>query len=374
MTKILIFDKGGRKERERLIKKNKAPKDFFQGIDFLRSKGFDIKHLSSSIKYKKNIIYFFGGFLEKIFCRISNFGIRPFSVNQHKKTINNSDIVISLTDGFSMSLGFFYTFLDAKNKIKLVGAFHKLSDYNTKVPKLLKKFYHKLILKILKRLNFIIFYGDADRDNSIKKFNLRKEETFLIKFGVDTIFWKPNNKNNFSSDYLFSIGQDPARDFDTLLKVKTNRKIHIHTSLLKIRNDNKYVITNGTYHKNKNSLTDLEVRQLYQESFAVIVPLKNVYQPSGYSVTLQAMACGKPVILSNTKGLWAPKLFKNRKNCILVNPGSEKEIEYAIQTLENDKKTYEYICNEARKTVEKHFSLENSNLSTLEIFETIVKS
>ena len=54
--KVLVFDKGGRKERIELIRKNKAPKDFLQGIDFLKSKGFNIKHLSSVKEYKK--IYF----------------------------------------------------------------------------------------------------------------------------------------------------------------------------------------------------------------------------------------------------------------------------------------------------------------------------
>ena len=38
MTKILLFDKGGRKEREKLIKNNQGAKDFFQSIDFLRTK------------------------------------------------------------------------------------------------------------------------------------------------------------------------------------------------------------------------------------------------------------------------------------------------------------------------------------------------
>ena len=35
MSKILIFDKGGRNQRISLIKKNKAPKDFFQSIEIL---------------------------------------------------------------------------------------------------------------------------------------------------------------------------------------------------------------------------------------------------------------------------------------------------------------------------------------------------
>ncbi len=375
MPKILIFDKGGRKERIKLIEKNQAPNDFFQGIDFLISRGFNIDHLSSSRKYKKNLVFFFGKIIEEFFSRITNIGIRPLSVLQFDKFINKSDFVVSLTDGFSISLGFYYSFIDPKNKIKIVGAFHKLSDYDSKLPKLLRRIYYEIFSIILKRLDFIIFYGDADRINSIKNFNIQKEKTFLIKFGVDTKFWKPNYENhNFNSGYLFSIGQDPARDFNTLLKVSTNKKIHIHTCLLNVRDDNNFKITNGTYYKNRNSFSDLEIRKLYQESFAVIVPLKDVFQPSGYSVTLQAMSCGKPVIITKTKGLWAPKLFINLKNCILVNPGKEKEIEIAIKTLENDYDIYRLICEEARKMVKKHFSLNNANFSTLEIFEKFVNS
>ena len=369
MPKFLLFDKGGRKEREDLVKINRAPNDFFQGIDFLRSKGINIKHLSSNKRYKKNIFYLLVGLLEEFCCRITNIGIRPLSVFQFRKIIDASDYVVSLTDGFSLSLGFYYNFIDRKNKIKLVGAFHKLSDYENNLPIFLKKIYFKLIYKILKRLDFIIFYGRADRLNSIKNFNIKKEKTFLIKFGVDTLFWEPNKKNNFYSNYIFSIGQDPARDFNTLLKVKTKKKIHIHTSLLTFRNENKFKITNGSYHKKKNSLSDLQVKKLYQDSFAVVVPLKDVFQPSGYSVTLQAMACGKPVILTKTKGLWAPELFENFKNCILVKPGEVEDIENAIKFLENEKDTYKYISEQARKTVEENFSLINANHSTLEIFK-----
>ena len=275
-----------------------------------------------------------------------------------------------MTDGFSISLAFFfyYSFFDIQNQIKLAGAFHKLSDYDRKLPKILNFFYTKLFSKILNRLDFIIFYGNADRLNSIEKFNLKKQKTHIIKFGVDTQFWVPNKKNNFNSNYLFPIGQDPARDFNTLLKVSTKKKIHIHTSLLNSRNDRNFKITNGSYHK--SSLSDLQVKQHYQDSFAVIVPLKDVFQPSGYSVTLQAMACGKPVVLTYTKGLWAPEVFENFKNCIFVKPGDAQEIENAIKILENSRETYDYICNEARKTVEEYFSLKNANVSTLSILKS----
>ena len=372
MKSVLVFDKGGRKERLDLIKKNKAPKDFFQGLDSVDKTKFRILHLSSAQKYKKTIFSSFFWFVEQCFSKVSNIGIRPLSVFQHKKLINNADYVLSLTDGFSLSLGFYYAFINKKSKIKLVGAFHRLSDHETKLSQFWKLIYFFVFKKILKRLDLIVFYGPADRINSIKNYKLNKKKTYIIKFGVDTEFWKPNKETSFNSNYLFSIGQDPARDFETLLKVKADKKIHIHTSLLKKKEDKHLKITNGSYNKYKNSYTDIEIRKLYQDAFAVIVPLKDVYQPSGYSVTLQAMSCGKPVILTLTKGLWAPTLFKNFENCILVKPKAIKEIEYAINLLQTDYEIYERISKKARLTAEKHFSLDIANKSTKDLFENFV--
>ena len=197
MKKILVFDKGGRKERKKLIKNNEAPRDFLQGIDFLSSKGFRIENLSSVKEYKRNFFYNLINFIEKLQSRISQVGIRPLSVYQFRKKINKSDYIVSLTDGFSISLGFYYMFLDRKNKVRIAGGFHKLSDYDRKIPGFLKKFYRKLLALILKRIDFIIFYGDADRKNSIKHFNIPVEKTYTIKFGVDIGFSIPKEDSSF---------------------------------------------------------------------------------------------------------------------------------------------------------------------------------
>lgn len=368
MKKILVFDKGGRKERLKLIENNRAPKDFLQGIDFLMSNGFDILNLNSAEKYKNSIIFNIGKFFENCHSKISNIGIRPLSVLNFREIIDKSNYVVSLTDGFSISLCFYYTFFESKNKIKLACAFHKLSDYDRKIPNQFKTIYRILYSKIIKRIDFVLFYGDADRLNSIKEFNIPEHKTHIIKFGVDTNFWSPSKKNSFFSNYLFSIGQDPARDYKTLLKVRIKKKIHIHTSLLKKKDNKNFKITNGSYNKSSESFTDIEIRDLYRNSFAIIVPLKDVYQPSGYSVTLQAMACGKPVILTLTKGLWAPHLFTNFKNCLLVKPSSPKDIEDAIKLLQSDITLYRKISSNAIKTVNDHFSIDIANHSTLELF------
>ena len=85
-------------------------------------------------------------------------------------------------------------------------------------------------------------------------------------------------------------------------------------------------------------------------------------------MTLQALSCGKPVILTLTKGIWAPKIFNNLENCLLVKPYIEHEIEDAISLLENDLELYIKISKAARKTALKYFSLKQTNITTLDLF------
>ena len=83
----------------------------------------------------------------------------------------------------------------------------------------------------------------------------------------------------------------------------------------------------------KGSFNDLFIKDIYEESDLVILPLKNSYQPSGQSVALQAMSMEKPVMISKTKGFWSDKDFQHELNIILLIPGIHlygKKIFYII--------------------------------------------
>ena len=55
--------------------------------------------------------------------------------------------------------------------------------------------------------------------------------------------------------------------------------------------------------------------EVYKKSGLTIIPLKNSYQPSGQSVTLQSMAVGTPVMITKTDGFWDLNSFANNKIC-----------------------------------------------------------
>ena len=98
--------------------------------------------------------------------------------------------------------------------------------------------------------------------------------------------------------------------------------------------------------------SQIELRTLYQKAYFVVIPLKDVDQPSGQSATLQAMACGKAVILSRTKGLWEPEKMKHMETCYLVEPGSVSSLRQAISFLGSHLEEAKRIGQNGRRLVE----------------------
>lgn len=368
MGKVLCFDKGGRAERIALVKAGKAPRDFFYGTDRLLDQGYDIEQLSSRTPYAagawNNLVHF----KEQLLSRMTHLGLRPNVINHFHAAFAQADVALSFTDGFSVTLGHYFRDVPTRRAPFLIGCFHGLCDLESKAPGILRPMVAGTIRRSVQRLDHVAFFGPADRAYALDRYGLAAEKTSIIRFGVDTEFWRPATAPG--GDFIFSIGQDTNRDFATLVNAEVDVPIRIHTALsLAIPAARKNVsLTHGSYQQ--SSLTDEQLRDLYQSSLAVVVPLKDVYQPTGYSVTLQAIACGKPVILSRIKGLWAPELFRDGENCLLVAPGSATDIARAIDRVASDAGLRARLSANARQTVLDHFSLEVAAASTERIIRT----
>src|SRR5206468_10170879 len=84
-------------------------------------------------------------------------------------------------------------------------------------------------------------------------------------------------------------------------------------------------------------LSDEKVRDLYRRAAVVVVPVKDVPQPSGQSATLQAMATGRPVVLSRTRGLWAPEELRDEENVVFTRAADPDALARSVRgVLEDD--------------------------------------
>lgn len=361
-AEVVVFNKGGRDFRyERLERGEEAPRDFFYGFFELKQAGIEAAMQSTSGN-PGGLLGSTADFIERAASAITGVGVRPLSLRLQDAWLRGAKVAISYTDGFSLTLG-----LHAYRKRRpiLIGGFHGLSDIESRLPVERRRMAHAIIRRSLAGLDYAFFFGPADREFALARYGLVQDRTSVIPFGVDTDFWRPV-ADTVASDFVVAVGQDQNRDYDLLVRAPGEHPILIVTKQkLTIPEGTKNVeVSSGNYFASE-SVTDVDLRRLYNEACAVVVPLKDVRQPTGYSVTLQAMSCGRPVILSNIKGLWTRTLLRDGENCVLVPPGDSVALGQAIGRLRNDRGFGQKIGQNARETALAHYGLDSMGAATV---------
>jgi glycosyltransferase involved in cell wall biosynthesis len=213
----------------------------------------------------------------------------------------------------------------------------------------------RILRWLLRRLAAVIVIGEGERDYLVAQQLASPSCVHLVQFGVDTKFWVQAG-NDSVGEYVLAIGNDDGRDYTTLIQAIGSHRLRLHT-VHRVSNEPlppNVTLTRGDWAG--QALSDLDLRTLYQGSRFVVTPLHDSTQPQGQSVTLQAMACGKAVILSQTRGLWSRSLMRHLENCYLVPPSDVHALRAAIDHLEGEPALCARIGAEARRSVERHFS------------------
>jgi glycosyltransferase involved in cell wall biosynthesis len=365
---VFLYPTRSRLERLGGVKTGETPKEFYYGYLGLNDQGCNVSMVDSRADPKS----FAARIKLELDVRVSgitNMGLAPQRIAAIASELDSTDIAMSFTDSFSLSLGLYGYYLPRRPR--LVGGFHGLADFPDRTPSWLRAHAVRKIRKALAGLDHLFFFGEADRLESIRRYGLNPDKTSLFLFGVDTDFWTPGPSALGKSKFVLSVGSDPKRDYKTLLSSEIPAPIKIVTRLRlgDLANQPNVEMIHGSYHN--IAVTDLVLRDLYRAADIVVVPVKDVFQPSGYSVTLQSMACGKPVVLSRFKGLWDPEVFKSGENCILVEPENPKVLRDSIIQLLQNPRLCARIGTGARETATTHFLLERMNRSLTDTLERV---
>lgn len=180
----------------------------------------------------------------------------------------------------------------------------------------------------------VVLFADAEREETLAQFDLDARTVHANAFGVDAGFWTPGGK---PGDYVLAVGSDGRRDYETLVEAARMSALPVRIVTQKdlpLPLPPNVAHIQGSWHE--PALSDAELRDLYRGARMVVVPLEDSIQPSGQSVALQAMACGRPVILTRTRGLWTGEDFLDERDLLLVDAGSSKSLLHAIRRLADD--------------------------------------
>jgi hypothetical protein len=352
--KIVYFLKSGRETRIT----NKSPDEFLYGFNFLRKLNLNVSLIiDTDIGINRKSEYKIVSILNMIvYWLIGIPGRSLYYLFLKRKIFTKYDIVIVTTNSFGLCFSFLKKFGFFKPNVFFI----TMGLINNKTPFLWILIY-KIILKNC--MLYTLSYHDAKFLE--KKLNINVD---YINFGVDKDFWFNKNKNK-SKNYVLTIGNDLNRDYSTLLsawkndfpllKIVTNQKIKTHKKNIEI--------IFGDWHA--SILSDNEIRQLIINSLFVVLPIKETIQPSGQSVSLQSMSCGKTVLITNFSGLWNRDMMQHNKTCLLAGkPGEVKQLEVSIRSIIANETILNKIGINARVVIE---NVLNSNEMGRQIYDKI---
>ena len=343
---IRYIFKSGRKSR--ISSGNRFPKEFFYCYFDLLQKKLDvdfIEEIDLGISKKVNL---FTRFLNKFSRILFDFPLihtKKLLEWKNLKLLNKSSIIIVTTKSFGLSLGF----------LKLLGIIKKpvifiVMGLLSNESNFLKRNFYKLLLNKIKIVSI------SKNEKKFLESKIFKKPVSYIPFGIDKDFWYPSDIKLKNQRYILAIGNDYNRDWDTLINAWEDYypDLKIVTSIPVKTNKKNILIKKSSW--GEEYISDKEIRNLYLNSLFVIVPLKETMQPSGQSCCLQAMSCGRPVVMTKIKGLWDDTRLINRKNLLFIRPRSEVDLRNSVIELLNNKKLQENLSKNGRKLVEKYFN------------------
>ena len=293
---------------------------------------------------------------------LSTASVAMYAQSHSLSKLNEYEVVVATTNSQGLSL----CFLRAKGHLKARVLFIPMGIVPLYTPT-----WRRVVYRYL--LNQVALAPISRTEADFLKGCLGPEQDIdYLPFGVDLAFWNPSAEDESGGDYVLSIGNDWNRDYATLASVWRPEYplLRVVTSLPVPPSGGNVEVVASDWRQ--EILSDEKVRRLFQNSRFVVLPIRQTMQPSGQSACLQAMACGKAVILSDIRGLWDRNAMRDGETCLLTPPGSVEELQKAIEELLGNPQRVAEMGRRARETVEERFNLKvmadamKSRLATLQ--------
>jgi glycosyltransferase involved in cell wall biosynthesis len=178
----------------------------------------------------------------------------------------------------------------------------------------------------------------------------------FLPFAVDLEAYRPDSARLPKTDVV-SVGADPRRDFELLLEV-ASRHPELSFRIVASAERARTLAPLPTNVELEIDLSLKEARARLADARVVALPVRDNSYSGATTVLLQAMALGKPVVVSRTAAIASGYELEDGVNCRLVEPGDVDAFERAILETLTGADAALALGTRARQTVERSFSWE----------------
>lgn len=219
----------------------------------------------------------------------------------------------------------------------------------------------------------LVVHSTSQLEFAVRTLGLDAGQVYLSAYHVDVDFWRPELGREELMMVSFGLEK---RDYPTLVEAVQELPIGVcigamsHWSRHGNRLKGRRIPANITV----GSYDYLQMRDLYSRARLVVVPLRDADYQAGITTILEAMAMGKALIVTRTRGqrdtvvgpLWSegenvwPAGGPSPEECtgIYVPPGDAQAMRSAIVYLLERPELAAVLGGNARRFVEEHMSLD----------------
>lgn len=336
----------GRLPRSNAVREGRHPSEFFYGAMELQARGVDVRLFEADAKrpphWPAAALNFIGPHGPP---RLDGCVFESTSLLLGE--LNTFDCIVATTGAHAFSLAIW----DVLGRLRppLVGIQCGLLNHPINAS---RRF---TTARLLRRMESVLF-GSTELEPMCRAYPGIRERLRSSDFGVDTAFWSPGDEP-VQGEYILAVGNDGQRDYDTF--VAAARDLPWPVVLLTRR-----PLPPLPAHVRRiegsfaQGMSDLDLRDLYRKARCVVVPLKQTYQPSGQSVALQAMACARPLVITETNGLWSRELLRDGETVRLAPVADAPRLAEAIRKACESPRHAVELGRNAREAVLRHGRIE----------------
>lgn len=223
--------------------------------------------------------------------------------------------------------------------------------------------YYKFIYYILesKSLQKLVVFSKNEINYYSKIFPKVKAKFEYVPLGIGTITGVYQDNDLNKQKYIFTAGSS-NRDYKFLISSinQTNYNLKIACTGLDISHGNNIEILHGIHGQ--------AMFQYLYNAYIVVIPLQDLEISSGQLMILQALQLGKPIIVTNNKGVY--DYILNKQTGFII-PNTYNKLIQTIDLLYQDSELYNKISNAQKAYFKDHFSIEKLGENIANIIQMI---
>jgi glycosyltransferase involved in cell wall biosynthesis len=211
-------------------------------------------------------------------------------------------------------------------------------------------------LRVHRRLRAIVGCSSAQLEIAATRLGVPRDKLHLLLQPVDELFWRPAPQA--PTRLICAVGST-ARDYDTLFSAARGLDLDVRIAVgkgdVRDRALERRLRGRLPFNTTMDHLSPAELRDLYASARFVVLPLEDVESDAGVTALTEAMAMGKAVIVTRTRG--QIDVVEDGVHGMYVPPRDPSALRRAIEHLIAHPEEAERMGRAGRRLIEERHTL-----------------